>query len=293
MLPLEKENPFSTMTTYEMFTKWLEVKWVRNLVFLLTPVGFLDAFYTMFLFQTIGPSSEYNPFVRAFLGSQWWFVWFLIDSLSFFLFVMLAGSYYLHTRDSLVNNRTGIISGLVAMRVGVVALNMLRFYGVFPAVLGGFLIGSFTYIVMDSLLDRTSDVSWKGFKQWLKHKLDNLHDYRLLRGANKTKQRNETQMSETINHEVEDVEYSGRGAWKQRVKYIAMAGIVFLAMPFILVLVADITGASAWGDIYGPLVFWNEVSGVAFLSGFVIICILIATIMHLILKSFEVQEGAW
>ena len=281
------------MTTHEMFTKWLEVKWVRNLVLLLTPVGFLDAMYTMFLFVTIGPSSEYNPIVRAVLGSQLWFIWFLIDSLSFFLFVMLAGSYYLHTRDSLVNNRTGIISGLVAMRVGVVALNMLRFYGLFPAFLGGFLIGSITYIVMDSLLDRTSDVSWNGFKQWLKHKLDNLHDYRLLRRAKKTKQRNETKMSEPISQEMADVEPSVKGSWKKRVKYIGMAGLLFLVMPFFLVLVADITGASAWGDIYGPLVFWNEVSGVAFLSGFVIICIFIATIMHLILKSFEVQEGAW
>ena len=72
------------MTTHQMFTLWWGERWVRNLVLLLTPVGFIDATFTVFLFRALGAEFEYNPFVRAALLSEWWFVWFLVDTLSFF-----------------------------------------------------------------------------------------------------------------------------------------------------------------------------------------------------------------
>ena len=75
-----------------MFTLWWEKPWVRNLVLLLTPVGIIDATFTVLLFNTIG-NFEYNPFVRAALQSEWWIVWFFVDALSFFLLIMMAGSY--------------------------------------------------------------------------------------------------------------------------------------------------------------------------------------------------------
>ncbi|MHA1575929.1 MAG: hypothetical protein ACTSU3_01070 [Candidatus Thorarchaeota archaeon] len=64
-------------------------------------------------------------------------------------------------------------------------------------------------------------------------------------------------------------------------------------MPYFLVFLADVTGVSAFSEIYGPLVFWNELSAPAFLLGFVAICIFTASIMYLILRSFDVEGGAW
>lgn len=284
-----------------MFTLWWEERWVRNLVFLLTPVGIIDATFTVLLFNELGHGFEFNPIVQIALQSEWWFVWFFIDAVSFFLFVMMAGSYYLHTRRSLVNNRTGLVSGLVAIRVGLAAHNVIRFQGAFSAVFGGFMFGAITFIIMDSLLDRTSDVTWHGFKQWWKHKTDRFHDYRLTKKVRKSKRGDVTQVDEESEKEIRadlpktaesDVSSSG-GLWRKRAAYLMGAVALFLFMPYFLVFLGDLTGVSAFTDIYGSLVFWNELSAPAFLIGFVTICIFTASIMYLILRSFEVQDGAW
>ncbi|MFW9962881.1 MAG: hypothetical protein ACFFCX_04925 [Candidatus Sifarchaeia archaeon] len=301
MQTTEKTNRFSTMTSQQMFTLWWKEPWVRNLVLLLSPVGIIDATFTVLLFHQIGINFEYNPIVRAALLSEWWIVWFFIDALSFFLFIMMAGSYYLHTRRSMVDNRIGIVSGLVALRVGLAAHNVVRFQGLFPAVFVGLLLGLITFIIVDSLLDRTSDVSWQGFKQWWKHKLDRRHDERLMRKAMKQKRRDETQLNEKIEREIdaeitkteEPATPNTQRIWRKRALYILGAVVLFIFMPYFLVFLADLTGVTAFTDIYGPLVFWNQLSAPAFLLGFFSICIFTALIMYLVLKSFEVQEGAW
>jgi hypothetical protein len=284
-----------------MFTLWWEERWVRNLVLLLTPVGIVDATFTVLLFNTLGANFEYNPFVRAALQSEWWIVWFFIDAISFFLFIMMAGSYYLHTRHSLVNNRTGLVSGLVALRVGLAAHNVIRFFGLFPGVLGGIMIGLITFIIMDGLLDRTSEVTWRGFKQWWKHRTDRFHDYRLMQKAKKSDRGDETRLDEQIEKEIdaelpkatETDKPDGPSVWRKRALYLIGAVALFIFMPYFLVFLGEFTGVAAFSEIYGPMVFWNELSAPAFLFGFVTICIFTATIMYLVLRSFEVQEGAW
>jgi hypothetical protein len=301
MQTAEKTHRFSTMTSHQMFTLWWEEPWVRNLVLLLSPIGIIDATFTILLVDQIGAHFEYNPFVRAALQSDWWGVWFFIDAISFFLFIMMAGSYYLHTRKSLIDNRIGLVSGLVALRVGLAAHNVIRFYGVFPAVFIGIMTGLITFIIVNSLLDRTSDVSWHGFKQWWKHKLDRRHDEKIMRKAKQLKRGDETQLDEKIEREIdaemakieEPVVQSTQGVWRKRALYILGAVALFIFMPYFLVFLADLTGVTAFSDIYGPLVFWNQLSAPAFLLGFFSICIFTALIMYLVLKSFEVQEGAW
>jgi hypothetical protein len=301
MQTAEKTHRFSTMTSHQMFTLWWEEPWVRNLVLLLSPIGIIDATFTILLVDQIGAHFEYNPFVRAALQSDWWGVWFFIDAISFFLFIMMAGSYYLHTRKSLIDNRIGLVSGLVALRVGLAAHNVIRFHGVFPAVFIGIMTGLITFIIVNSLLDRTSDVSWHGFKQWWKHKLDRRHDEKIMRKAKQLKRGDETQLDEKIEREIdaemakieEPVVQSTQGVWRKRALYILGAVALFIFMPYFLVFLADLTGVTAFSDIYGPLVFWNQLSAPAFLLGFFSICIFTALIMYLVLKSFEVQEGAW
>ncbi|MHA1575930.1 MAG: hypothetical protein ACTSU3_01075 [Candidatus Thorarchaeota archaeon] len=183
-----------------MFTRWWEERWVRIFVLGLTPVGVIDAVFTILLFHELGVSYEYNPIVRIALVSEWWIVWFLMDAISFALFIMLAGSYYIHTRSSMVQNRTGLVSALVALRVGLAAHNVIRFYGIFPGILGGVLIGLITYIIVDGLLDRTNDVTWQGFKQWWKHRTDRFHDYRLIQKANRG---DENQLDEQVEKEID------------------------------------------------------------------------------------------
>ena len=283
------------MTSHQMFTLWWGERWVRNLVLLLTPIGLVDAVYTILLFQQIGAEFEYNPLVRAALLSEWWIVWFIIDALSFFLFIMMAGSYYLHTRHSLVNNRTGLVSGLVAIRVGLAAHNVIRFQGEFSALFAGFMFGVTTYIIMDSLLDRRNDVSWEGFKQWWKHITDRRQDDRLIRKAIRSTQGDDTQLDEKIEKEIETTDDSIQGGsfWRKRAMYLLGAIALFIMMPYFLVFLGDITGVTSFTDIYGSLIWWNELSAPAFLLGFISICIFTASIMYLILRSFDVQEGAW
>jgi hypothetical protein len=284
-----------------MFTLWWGERWVRNLVLILTPVGFIDAIFTILLFNQMGVEFEYNPFVRAALLSDWWIFWFFVDALSFFMFIMMAGSYYLHTRNSKVSNRTGLVSGLVALRVGLAAHNVIRFTGVYSALFGGFMFGAVTYIIMDSLLDRRNDVSWEGFKQWWKHWTDRRHDDKLMKKATKSTRGDDTQLDEKIEREI-DAEISkateveaeqGRTFWRKRAMYILGAIALFIIMPYFLVFLANVTGVTQFTEIYGSLVFWNELSAPAFLLGFVSICIFTASIMYLVLRSFDVQEGAW
>ncbi len=297
----EKLTRLSTMTTSQMFTLWWEEKWVRTLVLLLTPVGIIDATYTVLLFNSIGSSFEYNPIVRIALESHLWWVWFFIDAISFFVFIMMAGSYYLHTRNSLVANRTGLVSGLVSLRVGLAAHNVIRFYAFFPAILGGIFFTGITFIIMDSLFDRTSDVTWQGFRQWWTHRTDRFHDYRLMKKTTKSKLGVETQLDEQIEKEIgaeipkatetEKPSYSTN--WIKRILYLLAAVALFIFMPFFLVFLGEWTGVTSFTDIYGPMVFWNELSAPAFLLGFLSICVFTAGIMYLVLKSFEVQDGAW
>lgn len=298
----EKLTRFSTMTTTQMFTLWWDEKWVRTLVLLLTPVGIVDATYTVLLFNSLGSSFEYNPIVRIALESHLWWVWFFIDAISFFIFIMMAGSYYLHTRNSLVANRTSLVSGLVSLRVGLAAHNVIRFYAGFPAILGGIFFTGITFIIMDSLLDRTSDVTWQGFKQWWKHRTDRFHDYRLIKKTKKTSRGDETQLDEQIEKEISadlpkatETDKPGYSShWRKRILYLLLAIALFIFMPFFLVFLGDLTGVTAFTDIYGPMVFWNELSAPAFLLGFLSICVFTAAIMYLILRSFEVQDsGAW
>ena len=158
--------------------------------------------------------------------------------------------------------------------------------------------GLITFIIVDSLLDREHDVSWQGFKQWWKHKLDRRHDEKLIKKTIKQKPRDETQLDEKIEREI-DVEIAKTeevatpGVWRKRAAYLLGAAVLFIFMPYFLEFLSVVTGVAAFTEIYGPLVFWNELSAPAFLLGFISICIFTAVIMYLVLKSFEVQEGAW
>jgi hypothetical protein len=285
-----------------MFSLWWHENWIRFLVIAMSPIGFIDAVYTILLYNQHGAEFEYNPIVREALGSIWWPVWFILDVLSFSLFAMIAGSYYLHTRSRIFGVRTGWFAGLIAVRVAAAVYNVLLFYNpfIFNAIfipgMGGVIAGVLTYFFVGGLLSRTDDVSISGFKAYLRSKYDGLHDRLLTRGLDNIEEYDEEEMEveEPLETESSEDQY-GRvnNLWLKRAGYLAFAAIVFVSVPYLLLLVVEVTGVGNWSDIYGPLVFFNELSSRSFLLAFVSVLALLAVMMYFVLKSFSVGEGNW
>lgn len=288
----EERKDFSTMSAREMFSLWWHERWIRYLVISLSPIGFIDAFYTLMLFVAHGAEYEYNPIVRYALSSGLWPIWFIVDVLSFSLFAMIAGSYYLHTRSKIFGVRTGWLAFLVGFRVGAAAYNMLLFYNTFlfnaifiPA-LGGFLVGASAYIIVGGLLSRSDDVTIEGFKAYMRAKYDRVHDRLLMRGLKPQKE--EIELKEE--HVVVDEFKTERIVYLKRAGYLALVAVVFVSVPYILQFISDITGLSQWTEIYGPFWFFNEASARGFIVGFIGVLLMLAVMIYFILKAFSAGE---
>lgn len=271
-----------------MFSLWWKERWVRGLVFALSPIGLVDALFTFILFQAHGPEFEYNPIVKLALTSDWWFAWIIIDIVSFVFFAMIAGSYYVHTRKSIFGNQVGWLSFLVALRVGAVAYNILSFYldpyPIFWAAIATIL----TYFGVVRLLSRTSDISVVGFKRYWRAKYDRFHDRLITRGV---KREEEEEIEESV---VEDeLIPTSRTVMMKRAGYLSMVIVVFVSTPFVLTSVGFITGGLGWTEEYGSTVYWNAVAGQSFIAGFATVIILISLMMYFMMKAFTTKEGAW
>ncbi|MHA1741304.1 MAG: hypothetical protein ACTSVD_04330 [Candidatus Thorarchaeota archaeon] len=99
--------------------------------------------------------------------------------------------------------------------------------------------------------------------------------------------------SESSMSEEEEIRQINRRIWKRRVIYLVAAVALFFVLPLVLTVIAYAMGVASWSDIYGPLIFWNELSSRGFLVGFVVTIIFIALMMYFIAGAFETGEGAW
>ncbi|MHA3962911.1 MAG: hypothetical protein AM325_005150 [Candidatus Thorarchaeota archaeon SMTZ1-45] len=279
-----------TMSVTEMFSLWWKERWVRGLVFALSPIGLVDALFTFLLFQAHGPEFEYNPIVKLALTSDWWFVWIIVDIVSFVFFAMIAGSYYVHTRRSIFGNQVGWLSLLVSVRVGAVVYNIFSFYldpyPIFWATLGTII----TYFMVNKLLSRESDISVAGFKRYWRAKYDRIHDRLITRGL-KREEKEEEDVEESV-PEIEPIT-SSKLVMLKRAGYLSMVIMVFVSTPFVLIAVGNLTGGLAWNDLFGDSFYWNTVASQSFIAGFVTIIILISLMMYFMLKAFTTSEGAW
>ncbi|MFW9918315.1 MAG: hypothetical protein ACFFED_01835 [Candidatus Thorarchaeota archaeon] len=284
------KTTLSTMTLREMFSLWWKERWVRGLVLAISPIGLVDAMFTLLLFQAHGPEFEYNPLVRLALISDWWFIWIVIDIVSFVVFAMIAGSYYIHTRSSIFGNHIGWLAGLVGIRVGIVFYNVLLYYGdPYPMFWGG-IMTFLSFVAVAKLLTRETNVSWKGFKWFFLSKYHRLHDRLLTKGTVKTPVEEEPK---TTSMAPVDMEMDNLGLWLQKAGYLSMAILVFVSIPFVLSTVGVLTGGIFWTEIYGEGFYWNELSAGTFVIGFITIIILISIMMYFILKAFSTKGGAW
>jgi len=267
-----------------MLSLWWKEKWVRGLVLALSPIGLVDALFTVLLFQAHGPDFEYNPIVRIALTSDWWFVWIIMDIFSFVIFAMIAGSYYIHTRSSIFGNNTGWLSGLIALRVGIAIYNIFLYYNDLYPIFWGSLVGFVAYLFVNRLLSRDKDISVSSFKRYWRAKYDRLQDRIIMRGIDRKKAEDVT---ETETFPVTT------GVWLRRAGFMSMAILVFVSTPFVLVTVGALTGGLGWTQQYGNSFYWNEVSASAFIAGFFAVIVLISIMMYFIIRSFTAQDGAW
>jgi hypothetical protein len=278
------KTSLSTMSPRQMLSLWWKEKWVRGIVLAISPIGFIDALYTLLLFQAHGPEFEYNPFVRLALTSDWLFLWILIDIISFVIFSMIAGSYYLHTRISVFENHTRWFSGLIGVRVGAALYNIFLYYEIPDPILIGGLSVIITYIIVEKLLSRDRDLSIKGFKRYLRAKYDRIHDYLLTRKIKKQIQQEEIIVTEEkISGSVDT-----KRVWLKRAFFISIAILVFVSTPFILAVVAELTG-----HVSESFFYWSRIAGQTFIIGFFVIIFLIGAALYFVLRAFHTTEGAW
>ncbi len=277
------------MTAREMLSLWWEERWVRYVVFSLTPIGLIDAVYTVMLWNSFGAAFEFNPFVRFALSTDWWYLWFAIDIVSFSLFAMIAGSYYLHTRSRIFGNRVGWLAALVGFRIGAAAYNILLFYEFQAALTAAAIVGICSALLLRVLLGRTEDISKQGFVGYWMGKYDSLRDRLLKRGMKAV----EPTVRTHVATQTEAMSNDSTSLWLKRAGYLSIAAIVFVSTPFFLVMVSDLTGANTFSQLYGSVVFFNELSSNAFLLAFLSVVVLAAAMMFFILKAFSASEGTW
>ncbi len=289
-MPATQERPsLSTMSSEDMFSLWWSEKWVRGLVISLSPIGLVDALFTYLLFVTHGPEYEYNPIVRFALTSNWWFLWILVDILSFALFAMIAGSYYLHTRSNILGNHVNWFAALIALRVGAALYNVLLYFGDVNPIFWSFVMGLMTYWMVKGLLSRERDISIEGFKRYWRAKYDRLHDRLLTRGIEKKMNEEKKEIPETKKSEPKD----RMTTWLKRAGYLSITVLLVVSAPYILTAIGMATGAINWSEQYGGQVFWTNLSGTAFVIAFGAIILLVGLMVYFIMKAFHTTEGGW
>jgi hypothetical protein len=270
------------MTTTQMLSLWWQEKWVRGLVIALSPIGLVDAIFTILLFQAHGAEFEDNPIVRLALTSDWWFAWIMVDIFSFVIFAMIAGSYYIHTRSSIFGNNTSWLAGLIALRVGIAVYNVFLYFNDIYPIFWGTLVGFLSFIAVHRLLNREKPITMRSAKHYWRAKYDRLHDRMITRGIEK---KEETIPLEPVPTPI--------GVWLRRAGFISIAIMVFVSIPFVLITVGELTGGLYWNEQYGGSFYWNDLSANAFLWGFLTVIVLISVMMYFIMKSFTAREGAW
>jgi hypothetical protein len=92
---------------------------------------------------------------------------------------------------------------------------------------------------------------------------------------------------------VERQQLDSKRIWVRRAAYMAVAIAGVVGLPLMLAIIADLTGVIHFREIYGPLVWWNELSGPSFVVAFFAIILAVSVIAYFILKMFDTSEGAW
>ncbi len=278
-----------SITTQELVTHWWSRAWIRNLVFLLLPIGIIDVAYTLVATATYGIAVEFNPITRFFLSNNLWLPWSIMNIVGFALFCMLAGSYYLKTRDEPAGPNTMWLSLILALRIGLASYNITYFYipflvTVYPPLWVGLFTFTITFILMDKLLTRRDDITRRTIKSYFTVRLSNIHDRRLIRNASAG-----TKPVEPVKQEILKTTLQ-KSVWAKRAAYLTMAVLMIVAMAGSIEFIGVFSGLIAWSDRAVPFYVFTEFTSRWFLVTVVGIILFLSFSMYFIVKAFDTPE---
>lgn len=91
---------------------------------------------------------------------------------------------------------------------------------------------------------------------------------------------------------IDNVTHGNQG-WRRRTLYLTITVLVLLLAPAVIILLANLTGVIWFSELYGPLVWWNKLSGTGFLVSFCAIIVLTGLALWFLLGALETTEGGW
>ncbi|MCF2136512.1 MAG: DUF5658 family protein [Candidatus Thorarchaeota archaeon] len=300
MCGVYQEPERSTVRTRDLFTLWWSDRGIKGLVFILSPIGIIDALSTMILFQTHGHEYEFNPVVRLMLSINLWPIWFIIDAISFPLFLMIVGTYYVHTRKGISLNVIRVASILVAIRIFGVSYNTLILLSQPDTVMWASLLSLSTYLMLKRLLSRESTISLDAIRRYVQNKRTSLLIFLATRKIAAPIRIMEMTMMKSDSGVVLQEQSteapqkrSKQRVWLKRIAWIIGAISMFFLAPFILIGIGILTGGISWNSIYGNFFYWNQLSGITFVIGFFVTLIIFGVVMLFLMNAFDETEGAW
>jgi len=289
----------NTISPNRMVSLWWSVRWVKGLVLMLIPVGVVDAVYTVEMATQYGPEIEFNPITRWFLANGLWHIWAIINILGYTFFCMLAGSYYLHTRNHPSGPDTFWLSLLISLRIGMTAYNVTFFYipvivTVFPPFWAGLFAFCGSLYLMHNLFRRQQDLSWQSTKYFFTSRIDNRYDARLIRAAGGgISQHDDTagishkSQLQSVSLNIKEKRTLRNTFWIKRVAYFAGFLLSFVAMSVSINIIAIVSDFSRWQY---ELPNFNTYTGQIFMGSFIVILFFIGLSMFFLFRAFSYLE---
>jgi hypothetical protein len=267
---------------------WWEKRWVRALVLLLIPVGVIDATFTLLVTWQLGWEIEFNPITQFFLSAGLWPVWALMNIGGFALFSMLAGSYYLHTRNDIRGPDSSWLALIIALRIAMAAYNVTYYFipyfiSLYPPIWIGIATFILSFVMFDKLLSRRDDFSWRVLKRQVNARIDGIQDARMIRAAGRDAPRGEPTGS-TSSQTITPV---SKATWLKRAAYLGGAAVMIVLMTMVIELVGTASGLISAREQFGDYYVLNDYSGRWFLVSLCMILFFIGLSMYMIVKAFD------
>jgi hypothetical protein len=249
----------------------------------------IDVAYTLVATDIYGIAVEFNPITRFFLSNNLWLPWSIMNIVGFALFCMLAGSYYLKTRDEPAGPNTMWLSLILALRIGLASYNVTYFYipflvTVYPPLWAGLFTFTIMFILMDKLLTRRDDITRRTIKSFFTVRLSNIHDRRLIRNAGAG-----TKLVEPVKQEVLKTTLQ-KSVWAKRAAYLTMAVLMIVAMAASIEFIGIFSGLVTWSDTAVPFFVFTEFTSRWFLVTVMGIILFLSFSMYFIVKAFDTPE---
>ncbi|MHA1926457.1 MAG: hypothetical protein ACW974_11125 [Candidatus Thorarchaeota archaeon] len=278
----------STITPKQFLTMWWEKRWVRALVLLLIPVGVIDATFTLLVTWQLGWEIEFNPITQFFLSAGLWPVWALMNIGGFALFSMLAGSYYLHTRNDIRGPDSSWLALIIALRIAMAAYNVTYYFipyfiSLYPPIWIGIATFILSFVMFDKLLSRRDDFSWRVLKRQVNARIDGIQDARMIRAAGRDAPLGEPTGS-TSSQTITPV---SKTTWLKRGAYLGGAAVMIVLMTMVIELVGTASGLISAREQFGDYYVLNDYSGRWFLVSLCMILFFIGLSMYMIIKAFD------